>query len=619
MRKRLKSYACMLFTVLLAACELPLSDDYYQDIPHEENIPMGIDLNALTDGHSILITQATNLNYALSAFGKKINQVWFTMGNKEWELSDQPTGSLSITPEEFPAGRYTLTCNMYVKSNSGSIADQFDNEYYGGSLSWPVLIDYSMEAPQLLVSQITAERQIQLQWAPPVLSHLDIVNYQLDYYRHGSFERSIQIATGETSYIDPLYAGEKGEYYIGVILKDPALSGNLHWPIGSLSLENSISSASSISPTGETIFSWECPYRNKISVQIDGQAIQTTEGQTSVVIPHKAFGSDFWEQRSDISFSVFPYNTTTMSAVYSTEEKTYHYATCLSSYNSYHTWNKTENQLYVLNDQKLRSYQLPGYGLTAEATIASSYLYEICAAPNHATIAVSCGPLVAETGDYIYLFGGKELNQIARISCEGSMFTGSVRNHRVFLTSDHKLVYFLRQGSKTTGIVCNASNGKQEKTFEIDTPSDYWYLTLSEDGKWLVYTLGNQTFVAELDNYEVQSQHAINNSINNEYYFFNPKDIHELGIATSGRISFRNLDTQRDTRTITLPNFADCYSVDPLNGNISSMSGSELYIQNQEGEVLFQVPSSYTYSQLMGNILVNSDGLVLNLTNYLKP
>ena len=174
-------------------------------------------------------------------------------------------------------------------------------------------------------------------------------------------------------------------------------------------------------------------------------------------------------------------------------------------------------------------------------------------------------------------------------------------------------------GSKTTGIVCNASNGKQEKTFEIDTPSDYWYLTLSEDGKWLVYTLGNQTFVAELDNYEVQSQHAINNSINNEYYFFNPKDIHELGIATSGRISFRNLDTQRDTRTITLPNFADCYSVDPLNGNISSMSGSELYIQNQEGEVLFQVPSSYTYSQLMGNILVNSDGLVLNLTNYLKP
>ena len=136
--------------------------------------------------------------------------------------------------------------------------------YYGGSLSWPVLIDYSMEAPQLLVSQITAERQIQLQWAPRLLSHLDIVNYQLDYYRHGSFERSIQIATGGDKLHRPAVCRrKKGEYYIGVIFEGPALSGNLHWPIGSLSLENSISSASSISPTGETIFSWECPTETK--------------------------------------------------------------------------------------------------------------------------------------------------------------------------------------------------------------------------------------------------------------------------------------------------------------------------------------------------------------------
>lgn len=617
MRGRLNYYVCMLLAVLLAACEMPLSDDYYRDIPHEETIPIDIDLNALTDGQSILITQATNLQYALSAFGKEISGVSFTMGNKEWESANQPLGSLSITPEEFPAGRYTLTCNIYVKSNNGSIADQSGSEYYGGSFSWPILIDYSLETPKLIVSQITSERQLQLQWAAPVLSHLEIEGYQLDYYRHGSLERTIQTASEETSYVDPLYAGEEGKYYLNVILKDPALNGSFHWPIGSLPLENSISTSSSVSPTREAVFSWECPYRNRVNVQIDGQTIQTAEGQTSIIVPHKAFGSDFWEQRSDIRFSVFPYKTT-LPPVYSTEERTYHYATCLSSYNSYHTWNKTENQLYVLNGKKLRSYQLPGYGLTAETTIASDYLYEICSAPNHATIAVSCGPLVAETGDYIYLYGGKELNQIARISCEGSMFTGSDRNHRVFLTSDHKLVYFLIQSSKVTGVVCNAGNGKREKTFEIETPYDSWHLTLSEDGKWLAYTMGNQTSVVELENYEVKSQQLINDFINNEYYFFNPKNIHELGIAINGQITFRNLDTNQDTRTITLPNSATCYSVDPLNSNISSASGSELYIQNQEGKVLLQVPSN-TYSQLMGNILVNSDGLVLNLTNYLEP
>ena len=106
----------------------PIGDDYYQDIPHEENIPMGIDLNALTDGHSILITQATNLNYALSAFGKKINKVWFTMGNKEWELSDQPTGSLSITRKSFCWTLYADLQHVRQKAIAAGIADQFDND-----------------------------------------------------------------------------------------------------------------------------------------------------------------------------------------------------------------------------------------------------------------------------------------------------------------------------------------------------------------------------------------------------------------------------------------------------------------------------------------------------------
>jgi len=616
MKRRLNYYVCMLLATLLTACEMPLSDDYYRDIPHEETIPIDIDLNVLTDGQSILITQATNLNYALSAFGKEISAVSFTMGNKEWEVANQPFGILSITPEEFPAGRYTLTCNLYIKSNSGSIADQFNSEYYGGSFSWPVLIDYSMEAPKLIVSQITSERQLQLQWAAPILSHLEVKGYQLDYHRHGSVERTMHTMSTETSYIDPLYAGEGGEYYLSVIVTDPILGGNIYWPIGSLPLKNSISTSSSISPTGDAVFSWECPYRNTVKVQIDGQTVQTTEGQTSITVPHKAFGSDLWEQKSDIIFSVFPYNTT-LPAVYSIEERTYHYATRLSDYNSYHTWNKTENQLYVLNNRKLCSYQLPAYGLTAETTVPSDYLYEICAAPNHATIAVSCGPLVTETGDCIYLYGGKELNLIARIPCEGSMFTGSNRNHRVFLTSDHKLVYFRRHDDKMIGTVCNADNGNKEKTFEINTPYDTWYLTLSEDGKWLVYTMGYQTAVVELDNYEVKKTQLINDFINNVYYFFNPKNIHELGIAVSGQITFRDLDTNQETRTITLPNSADCHNVDPLNGNINSRSNSKLYIQNQEGELLLEVPSN-TYSQLMGNHLFNSEGLVLNLTNYLK-
>ncbi len=77
-----------------------------------------IDLNAVTDGQTILINKETELNYSLTAFGKDIKGLKFKMGDIVWSDSDlQPNGSLMISSSTFPSGNYTLTCECYCRPN----------------------------------------------------------------------------------------------------------------------------------------------------------------------------------------------------------------------------------------------------------------------------------------------------------------------------------------------------------------------------------------------------------------------------------------------------------------------------------------------------------------------
>ena len=59
-------------------------------------------------------------------------------------------------------------------TGSGSIADQMEIEGYSFKMSWPVIIDYSMELPSIISQGVSVDGYLTLNWAEPVLSHLEL-------------------------------------------------------------------------------------------------------------------------------------------------------------------------------------------------------------------------------------------------------------------------------------------------------------------------------------------------------------------------------------------------------------------------------------------------------------
>lgn len=115
MKKNLFLVAIVLLTSLLYSCDYDLTDNYVH-IDEPTETPVDIDLNMISNGESFIIHKESDIEFALTAFGKDINSAIFKMGAKEWKFNKEEEGIISITEEEFPTGDYTLTCDLFIKA-----------------------------------------------------------------------------------------------------------------------------------------------------------------------------------------------------------------------------------------------------------------------------------------------------------------------------------------------------------------------------------------------------------------------------------------------------------------------------------------------------------------------
>ena len=105
MDSKLICYLCCI--CLLWSCEYKIHENFVDIEKPQDSANASIDLNAVTDGQTILINKETELNYSLTAFGKDIKGLKFKMGDIVWSDSDlQPNGSLMISSSTFPSGNY---------------------------------------------------------------------------------------------------------------------------------------------------------------------------------------------------------------------------------------------------------------------------------------------------------------------------------------------------------------------------------------------------------------------------------------------------------------------------------------------------------------------------------
>ena len=605
-----------LLLLFVSSCDMPFDDSYHVEIPHQESVPMSIDLNVITNGQTILINGNSDIAFSLSALDKNVSAAIFTLGSKKWEVKASE-GVINILQDEIPAGNYTLECEMYVKTNTGSIADQFDQEFYYGKMSWPVIVDYSIETPELISQSITNDKYLKLTWMKPMTNHLVLKGYRL-WYSNDNIDgyRNITIAPDQTSYIDRLYVGEKCEYSLVALFEKENSSSEIVWPMGTLKMENKITTYSTINSDGNILINWDTPYRCKAVITKDGKKYMPQEEERYITFATPPITENIWSSFFEVLVQIQAYDEPNKN-IFSRYSKFPYYAKQIGEPWSKFTWNKKENVVYVQYSNKLISYQLPDYKLIATKDFNSSYITDLCSSPTNELVAIRVDNDGVNDNTNIYILNGKSMNEVCHIEANDMKYNGLGRQHLMYMTNDNKLVYFSEQNGNMKGIACNLYTGVKEKSFSLNTKYGAAYPTISSDGKTMFYEEDNDPYMVKLDNYEVKEIKSLNNERAGNFFIFNPQNNNEAMIDRDEKIYVVDVTTGNTVREFALPATTGASCCDPVSGYILASAQDRIYvISSQDGAILFQLPNN-SNTLLINNYLVSDYGLIMNIKNYL--
>jgi len=604
-----KTICYLLALFLLISCEYQVHDNFIEVEKPAEGIEMAYDLNAITNGQAILINKGTSLNYSLSAFGKDIKTVKFTMGNKVWNYDIlKPNGSIYIASQEFPSGEYTLTCETFVPSGSGSVVDQLGAEGYVGKMSWPVIIDYGMELPELLSYRKNEEGFFELYWNKPLMSHLKVKSYTVDrkfYLNHFYEYKTIVLKPEETKLVDQQNVGIQAEYdvYINLLYEGKT---EINWPVGRLELQNQIKTSIISSNLDIVVLDWHIPYKCYATYQIaEEKPLIVEEEHVTITIPTTQFGSLSLSYQTEIKFS--------MAAIDNPDEILYSntiYAGSIGTYienewQSEWIYNPLTNMFYSSRfGNHINSYSFDNYELknTSKDFYYSNGIFSSKASQN----------VLLSTSEKIYIFDANDLTLQKTID-------GNI--HRIAgITNENMIVYSNSDYYDRKVFVYNMN---AEKIAEIPIDEYNNHVQITSDGKYLLYSDGSRLYSLQLDNYHIISRSVLPLPFEKlSYYSLNPvyPDQMLIPYPDEKKIEIRKCSDYSLIREITSEVRCELRAIDPITGNIliSSDLASKV-ISGKNGDVLFEIPTAPEPSIfLLNNVLISKEGYVLNINDYLQ-
>lgn len=593
MDSKLICYLCCI--CLLWSCEYKIHENFVDIEKPQDSVNASIDLNAVTDGQTILINKETELNYSLTAFGKDIKGLKFKMGDIVWSDSDlQPNGSLMISSSTFPSGNYTLTCECYSPTGSGSIADQMEIEGYSFKMSWPVIIDYSMELPSIISQGVSADGYLTLNWAEPVLSHLELQSYTITGSSEG-YTVDVTVPAGNTSWTDKNNLGAESVYNIRMNLRD----GNttLVWPMGEVKMPDAIRYYIVKADIEETVVAWETPYPADISVRLDdGTVFRPDDGKATVSLPPGEFGSmtTTYNARLVLVSTEDP-GKTTFRELQVGSPGIFQY----ESRGARWVYNRMTGCLYAQEPGSLRCYSTDGELLSSDNRSSG---WGVFSSPVSGRVVTDGNPA--------NVFDGRTLALLNSVDCEGySSLLG--------INAADELIYCAYRGDGS-GAILHFSTLEGEHLAAI--PSNALTPQMSVDGKYLMYEDGFDQKLIILNNHQIVADTKMPYSYGTYWKsMLHPVHPDQLLIAYDDYVEVIHLPDFKRIKIIRKDMYAQLVNVDPLTGNLLIYNSNNLKVLSPEGEVLFTLKTaSWIYPLLLGNTLLSFDGYILNIEKYLQ-
>lgn len=610
----------LLLTMGVSSCDMPLADDYYQSITEDDNIGVSIVFNTNWDKGTMMLTgQNTQvIPYSISAYGKEIVVVEMTMGSMKWTLNEAH-GELVVYNSELPDGKYTLSCEIYIKGNSGSLANQLDAEYYGGTFSFPVQINRQAEAPKRMRKSINKDGFLAFDWDMPEVSHLEIVDYTL-YYNENGIHRTKTIAATEHIAVDNEYAGEACKYELRANLKDSYTGDRFSWLVDSYDMEESINLSYRHLDDGRIMLEWNNPYPHKVKIE-QMSILQDAELKNgSLTFTPQPLNNTYWDINQMINISMS--NTVNTDQYFWKREITIPlYADCVTDDKfAYFDYNPADNTIYAVTQNELIAVNPYDYRLTKKHDLNTYYASEICTSPNSAMV-VAYVPYFnnVNDNDYLVAYRNKDMQEMWRIPCVDKRYNGT-KAKQMFLTTDDKLIYFASRSTGNHAVVINALTGAIEKDIKLDADSYVYEKAISPDGKNICYNDAHNTYIIELENYEMKAKHILfsDNYLRNCYFAYNrPNEIITI-TSDNSDITYWDLTTREKIRSITPVDHSSLIAMDSYTGNLLLLNYPKLYVASPvDGSILFETNTKSRSCSLVNNHLNSYDGLLLNLNKYM--
>ena len=210
---------------LFTSCEYQLGENFVEmERPSAGSVLSDVYLNLPEDYEGQCYVDDTwFVGYTVYPLpGYEVEKCVFRLGQMEWE-SDDFNGSFLVDVNRIPNGTYDLTCEVYVRTNRGTVAGQLGVEHYTETRSWPLKVKARNGSDKLLPYEINEEGYPVIFW--------EVDESERDGFDYYTIEYSIENYTyirrsydfDQRSFVDETYAGRGGTYEVYIYFKDDTL------------------------------------------------------------------------------------------------------------------------------------------------------------------------------------------------------------------------------------------------------------------------------------------------------------------------------------------------------------------------------------------------------------
>lgn len=600
----------LLLLTLTWGCDMPLSDDYYQDIQSNENAQFKLYINLPQVNGKLTVKDKSSAQFFIHCKELEIQEVIVTVGSNQSQYFTNH-GFINLSSGSIKEGDNDVRFNFIAKSNNESLANQLGGELYYGEATVTVCKDSKAILPPVFEESVNERGNLKLTWESHIPDDVEITQYRMFYANHDNsdmYETHIPITSN--SYSDGGYIGESATYTLFAIIKNNIAEESIYWEVGQHNVSSKLNAYQTISPDRTKItIGWNNPYKANVDVTVNGVLHNLTPSTKQLELPIDDVQTNSWDEKLNINIQYKRHNT----AQYNVSFNAYTHATKVADYAAYHEASHDGRYLYTIANGSLKCFDHENNKIVGERDITGYHSKVVCTSPVSGMFAVSnSGFNSINNKPYLTIYKDANLTEQAIIENVESSYP-------MFMTNDNKLVYFNTGNNELVGTVCDALTGKKEKTFKLANRYAIYQILLSKDGKRVYYNLGFTLVNVELENYEVINSTDITTDSYSNVIFASPANPDELGVIDYyNNIYFINLKTGLTARSINLPADLTQVNVDKYTGNFIGYKSNTISIYSADsGSKLFTTGYINHSPILINNNLASIEGIFLNLKAYL--